>query len=306
MKVLIFGGSGTFGTAMTKQLLDKCELIIHFDRDEKNQYISKQNITDNKVVRVIGDIRDKEAVDNCIKTYKPNIVMLASAMKHIDKCEAYPDECRKTNIDGCVNVINSTIDNEVEKFVFLSTDKSANPTTIYGCSKLFIEMYIQAVDSKKTTMLTTRYGNVLGSNGSVIDIWRRLKEKGEPLKITDPNMTRFFMPISGKYGATDLVLYALENGNNKDLWIYKNKSCSIKQLADCISDNQISIGLRCIEKNDEALATITELNHSIIHNNIYYQINKNIKSDIEYKQPLTSDNAERFTYEELKELVDEC
>jgi UDP-N-acetylglucosamine 4,6-dehydratase/5-epimerase len=304
-RVLIFGGSGTFGTAMTKRLLGEVDLIIHYDRDEKNQHFSKLQVNDKKIIRVIGDIRDKDAVDNVIKTYKPDTIMLASAMKHIDKAQLYPDECRKTNIDGCINVINSAIDNEVPTLVFLSTDKATNPTTIYGCSKLFIEMFIQCVDSKSTRLLTTRYGNVLGSNGSVLDIWKKQAEKGEALTITNPNMTRFFMPISGKYGAIDLVLYAIENGNNKDLWIYKNKGCTIKELADLISDNQIEVGLRCEEKNDEALATIHELNHSKIHNDIYYQINKDIESNIKYTEPLTSYNCEKYTKDELKELLSE-
>lgn len=299
-KVLIFGGSGTFGTAMTKRLLDEASTIIHYDRDEKNQYFSKQTINDKKVIRVIGDIRDKEAVDNVIKTYKPDVIMLASAMKHIDKCEAYPDECRKTNIDGNINVINSAISNDIDKLIYLSTDKATNPTTIYGCSKLFVEMYIQAVDNKNTTLLTTRYGNVLGSNGSVLDIWKKQKASGQALTITNPEMTRFFMSIDQ---AIDLVLYALENGNNKDLWVYKNKSCTIKELANVISGHHIEIGLRCEEKNDEALLTINELNHSKLIDR-YYQVNKEIKSDIEYDKPLRSDNAERFTKKELLEIIE--
>lgn len=298
--VLIAGGSGTFGTAMTKRLLDEASTIIHYDRDEKNQYLSKQTINDKKVIRVIGDIRDKEAVDNVIKTYKPDVIMLASAMKHIDKCEAYPDECRKTNIDGNINVINSAISNDIDKLIYLSTDKATNPTTIYGCSKLFVEMYIQAVDNKNTTLLTTRYGNVLGSNGSVLDIWKKQKASGQALTITNPEMTRFFMSIDQ---AIDLVLYALENGNNKDLWVYKNKSCTIKELANVISEHHIEIGLRCEEKNDEALLTINELNHSKLIDR-YYQVNKEIKSDIEYDKPLRSDNAERFTKKELLEIIE--
>lgn len=300
-KILIFGGSGTFGTAMTKRIQDEAKIIIHFDRDEKNQYMSKQLNNNSKIIHVIGDIRDREAVDNVIVTYKPDVIMLASAMKHIDKCQAFPDECRKTNIDGCINVINSAISHDVDKLIFLSTDKATNPTTIYGCSKLFVEMYIQDVDSKNTTILTTRYGNVLGSNGSVLDIWKRQRDNGEPLTVTNPDMTRFFMSINQ---AIELVLYALENGSNKDLWVYNNKACTIKDLADCISDNQIITGLRCVEKNDEALLTINELEHSNLIGN-YYQINKNIINSNQFDKPFRSDNAERFTKEELKDLINE-
>ena len=301
--VLVFGGSGTFGTAMTKKIQDEAKLIIHFDRDEKNQYMSKQLNNNEKIVRVVGDIRDKEAVDNAISIYKPDVIMLASAMKHIDKCEAFPDECRKTNIDGCINVINSAISYNIDKVVFLSTDKATSPTTIYGCSKLFVEMYIQSVDSRNTTLLTTRYGNVLGSNGSVLDIWKRQRDNGEALTVTNPQMTRFFMSIGQ---AVDLVLYALENGSNKDLWVYNNKACTIKDLADCISENQIEVGLRCVEKNDEALLTVNELEHSNLLNNIYYQVNKNVLgTTFDDIQPFRSDNAERFTKEELMDLINE-
>jgi UDP-glucose 4-epimerase len=188
--------------------------------------------------------------------------------------------------------------------LFLSTDKATNPTTIYGCSKLFLEMYIKAVDSKNTKIITTRYGNILGSNGSVLDIWKRQKDNNEPITITNPQMTRFFMSIEQ---ALDLVLYALEYGNNKDLWVYNNKSCTIKDLADCISDNQVEIGVRCEEKNDEALLTVNELEHSVklsFNDGVeYYSYNKkNIKMR-DCDKPLRSDNAERFTKEELEALV---
>lgn len=300
-KILIFGGSGTFGTAMTQAIQDEAQMIIHFDRDEKNQYMSKQLNHNDKIIRVVGDIRDKEAVDNVISKYAPDVIMLASAMKHIDKCEAYPDECRKTNIDGCINVINSAISNNTPKLVFLSTDKATSPTTIYGCSKLFVEMYIQSVDSRNTTLLTTRYGNVLGSNGSVLDIWKRQRDNGEQLTVTNPEMTRFFMSIGQ---AVDLVLHAIENGQDKDLWAYNNKACTIKDLADCISTNQIEVGLRCVEKNDEALLTINELEHSNLQGD-YYQVNKNTKNDFSFDFPFRSDNAERFTKDELMELINE-
>lgn len=297
--ILIFGGSGTFGTAVTEKIQEEAKLIIHYDRDEKNQYMSKQLNHNEKITRVVGDIRDREAIDNVITKYSPDVIMLASAMKHIDKCEMYPDECRKTNIDGCINVINSAISHNVPKLIFLSTDKATSPTTIYGCSKLFVEMYIQSVDSRNTTLLTTRYGNVLGSNGSVLDIWRRQRDNGEAITVTNPEMTRFFMSIEQ---AVDLVLYALENGSDKDLWVYNNKACTIKDLADCISTNQVEVGLRCIEKNDEALLTINELEHSYLQGE-YYQVNKTIFNQKEYDKPFRSDNADRFTHDELMELV---
>lgn len=299
MKVVIFGGSGSFGTAMTRKLLDETNWeIVIYSRNEKLQFEHKQKINNDRVKYVIGDIRDYESVYNVLENV--NYVLLASAMKHIDKCEANPNECKKTNIDGCINVINASIERNVEKLVFLSTDKATNPTTLYGCSKLFVEMYCQCVDNKNTQIIRTRYGNVFGSNGSVAWVFDKLSRENKKLTITNPNMTRFFMSLDN---AVDLVYMALENGYHNDLWVYKNKSCTIKELADLFSDNQEVIGNRCEEKTDEALLTVNELNHSILYEDKYYRVNNDIDGDT-YTIPLQSDSAERLTRVELQEMLD--
>jgi len=299
MRVLIFGGSGSFGTAMTKRILEQYDdEIVIFSRNEKEQFNHKQKFNNERIKYIIGDIRDYEAVYNALEGV--DNVMLASAMKHIDKCENNPNECRKTNIDGCINVINASIERKVKKLIFLSTDKATNPSTIYGCSKLFVEMYCQCVDNKDTEIIRTRYGNVFGSNGSVAWIFDKLSREGKKLTITNPDMTRFFMSLDE---AVDLVIYALQKGKHKDLWVYKNKSCTIKELADLFSDNQEVIGNRCEEKTDEALLTVNELNHSTEYGN-YIRVNEEINNDYGYIRPLTSDTAERLTREELQELLD--
>ena len=305
-KVCIFGGSGSFGTAMTKLLLDKfndCEVII-YSRNEKLQFEHKQKIKSDRVKYIIGDIRDYDAVYNALENV--DLVILASAMKHIDKCEANPDECRKTNIDGCINVINASIERKVKKLVFLSTDKAQNPQTIYGTSKLFVEMYCQCVDNKNTIITTTRYGNVLFSNGSVGHIFNKLAKEGKPLTVTTnengESHRRFFMTINQ---ATDLVLYALLNGNHGDLFVYNNKQCNIEKLARAFSDDIQYIQERCIEKTDEALLSVNELNHSELINDKYYRVNKNIKSLWNYEEPFTTDNAEQLSDEELQDMIEE-
>lgn len=298
-RVLIFGGSGSFGTAMTKRILEQYDdEIVIFSRNEKEQFNHKQKFNNERIKYIIGDIRDYEAVYNALDGV--DYVMLASAMKHIDKCESNPNECRKTNIDGCINVINASIERKVKKVIFLSTDKATNPSTIYGCSKLFVEMYCQCVDNKDTEIIRTRYGNVFGSNGSVAWIFDKLSRENKKLTITNPDMTRFFMSLDE---AVDLVIYALQKGKHKDLWVYKNKSCTIKELADLFSDNQEVIGNRCEEKTDEALLTVNELNHSAEYGN-YIRVNEEINNDYGYIRPLTSDTAERLTREELQELLD--
>lgn len=297
-RVCIFGGSGSFGTAMTKRLLDTTDYeIVIFDRDEKAQFQHKQKFMNDRIRYIIGDIRDYFAVYNALEDI--DYVFLASAMKHIDKCESNPDECRKTNIDGCINVINASIDRKVKKLIFLSTDKATNPTTIYGCSKLFVEMYAQCVNNKDTDIIRTRYGNVFGSNGSVAWIFDKLSKEGNKLTVTNPDMTRFFMSLDE---AVDLVLYALDYGKNGDLWVYKNKSCTIKELADLFSENQEIIGNRCIEKTDEALLTINELKHSKEYGN-YIRVAKELDREGEFI-PFTSDSADRFTKEELQTLLE--
>jgi UDP-glucose 4-epimerase len=304
LKFMIFGGSGSFGTAMTKVLLEHfgndCEVVI-YSRNEKLQFEHKQKVgARDNVKYIIGDIRDYNAVYNALDGV--SYVILASAMKHIDKCESNPNECRKTNIDGCINVINASIERNVKKLVFLSTDKATNPTTIYGCSKLFAEMYCKCVDNKNTKIIRTRYGNVLGSNGSVAWIFDKLSREGKTLTVTNPDMTRFFMSLNQ---ATDLVLKALVDGEHGDLFVYNNKSCTIKELADIFSDNQEIIGNRCVEKTDEALLTVSELNHSELIDDTYYRVNDDIDNDYGYANPFQSDNAERLTRSELEEMVNE-
>lgn len=300
MKYLIVGGSGSFGTGMTKFLLDNTvDDIIIFSRGEKQQWEHKLKFNNSRIKYIIGDIRDREAVDKVMGNV--DYVFLASALKHIDKCEANPNECYKTNIMGCINVIDSAIEHGVKKLVFLSTDKAVNPTTIYGCSKLFIEMYIKSVNNKNTELIRTRYGNVFGSNGSVAWVFDKLSKEGKPLTVTNPDMTRFFMKLDD---AVKLVWKAKEDGHNGDLWVYNNKACTIQELADAFSSNQIVNGLRCIEKNDEALLATYELNHSERIGD-YFRINDSIKSDINYEIPLTSDNCERLTHEELLNMIDD-
>lgn len=300
MRYIIFGGSGSFGTAMTKKLLETTDAKIRiFDRNEKLQFEHKQKFNNPRIEYVIGDIRDYKAVYNALEDV--DYVFLASAMKHIDKCEANPDECKKTNIDGCINVINASIEREIKKLIFLSTDKATSATTIYGASKLFVELYCQAVDNKKTDIIRTRYGNVFGSNGSVAWIFDKLSKEGKTLTVTNPDMTRFFMKLDE---AIDLVLFALENGTNGDLFVYNNKACTIQELANLFSDKQEVVGQRCLEKTDEALLTVQELNHSMLYDNKYFRVNlKDIPLDDFYKEPLTSDNCGRLSQEELNDLL---
>lgn len=301
MRICIFGGSGSFGTAMCKYLIENTDNeVIVFDRNEKMQFEHRQKLDSDRIYYIIGDIRDYNAVYRVLDSV--DYVILASAMKHIDKCESNPDECRKTNIDGCINVINASIEKGVKKLVFLSTDKATNPTTLYGCSKLFVEMYCQCIDNKNTEIIRTRYGNVFGSNGSVAWVFDKLAKEGKSLTVTNPDMTRFFMSITQ---AVELVWYALNHGNHGDLWVYNNKSCTIEELAKLFSDDYNIVGNRCVEKTDEALLTVNELQHSDFIEDKYFRVNDSIENDYGYIRPFQSDSAERLTREELENMLNE-
>jgi len=297
--ILITGGTGSFGQAMTERLLqEEVKEIRIFSRNEKNQWEMKKKFNDSRLNFIIGDIKEFDSVNKAIENV--DYVFHSAALKHVLICQENPFEAINTNVLGSENVILASIKNKVDKLVCLSTDKSANASTTYGSTKYLMECMCKDIDSKDTKIILTRYGNVLGSSGSVIPLFKELKSQNKPLTITNRSNTRFFMQMSE---AIDLVLYALNNGNNKDMFVYNNKSADVGMVADCISDNQITIGSECIEKTDEALLTISELNHSELVDN-YFRINENIKSDIKYIDSLTSDNAPRFTKEELQTIID--
>lgn len=300
-KKILLTGNGSFANAMIDYLLktDVKEIRV-YSRNEEKQVASERKYNDSRIKFILGDIRDYnllyeslKGVDYCIHT---------AALKHVKKCEENPEECFSINIDGTRNVIMACINNNVPKLCCLSTDKAANACTTYGVSKYAGERFIVGVDNKNTTITMTRYGNVAGSSGSVIPYFKQLASEGKPLTLTDPNMTRFYIPIEK---AVSSVLYALEHGNHKDLVIYKSKSATVQQIADCISDNQVIVGIVKSEKTDEALLTERELNHSK-ETEDYYIYNEDYENDSKYTEPLTSDNATRYTQEELKELIGRC
>jgi UDP-N-acetylglucosamine 4,6-dehydratase/5-epimerase len=314
-KIILCTGNGSFANAMIERLLktDVKEIRI-YSRNEEKQVLSERKYEDTKLKFILGDIRDYKTlyqalkgVDYCIHT---------AALKHVKKCEENPLECFSINIDGTKNVINACIENKVQKLCCLSTDKAANACTTYGVSKYAGERIIVGVENKDTTITMTRYGNVAGSSGSVIPYFKQLASEGKPLTLTDPNMTRFYIPIEK---AVDSVIYALEHGNHKDLIVYKSKSATVQQIADCISDNQVVVGIIKSEKTDEALLTERELNHCYEDGDFFIYNEDNLVNEIEcqnldgtkynvkkYDKPLTSDNAERYTQEELKELINRC
>lgn len=265
-KLLISGGTGSFGNAVLKRFLDTdiAEIRI-FSRDEKKQDDMRKRYSNPKLKFYIGDVRDYQSVLNA--TRGVDYIFHAAALKQVPSCEFHPMEAVKTNVIGTDNVLEAAIQNEVKRVVCLSTDKAVYPINAMGISKAMMEKVMVAksrnVDESKTVICGTRYGNVMASRGSVIPLFIEQIRAGKSLSITDPNMTRFMMTLAD---AVDLVLYAFENGNSGDLFVQKAPAATVETLARALTsmlgqpEHPIQIiGTRHGEKLYEALLSREEM-----------------------------------------------
>ncbi len=234
-KLLITGGTGSFGNAVLKRFLDTdiAEIRI-FSRDEKKQDDMRKRYGSAKLKFYIGDVRDYQSVLNAMRGV--DFVYHAAALKQVPSCEFHPMEAVKTNVIGTDNVLEAAIQSDVKRVVCLSTDKAVYPINAMGISKAMMEKVMVAksrnLETTSTVICGTRYGNVMASRGSVIPLFIEQMRSGKPLTITDPSMTRFMMTLSD---AVDLVLYAFEHGNNGDLFVQKAPAATIEVLATALT-----------------------------------------------------------------------
>ncbi len=262
--LLITGGTGSFGTAVLHRFLDTDHFseIRIFSRDEKKQDDMRNLYKNDKIKYYIGDVRDYDSVKPV--TYDVDYIFHAAALKQVPSCEFFPMQAVKTNVEGTQNVIRAAASNGVKKVICLSTDKAAYPINAMGISKAMMEKVAvaEARNLKDTTVCLTRYGNVMASRGSVIPLFLKQIQKGEPITITDPNMSRFFMSLED---AVDLVLFAFEHGNPGDLFVNKAPAGSIGDLAKALIEltgKEVPIkiiGTRHGEKLYETLCTREEM-----------------------------------------------
>lgn len=265
--LLITGGTGSFGNAVLKRFLntDHFSEIRIFSRDEKKQDDMRHEIQNGKVKFYIGDVRDKRSVDSAMRGV--DYVFHAAALKQVPSCEFFPMQAVRTNVIGTENVLDSAAEHGVKNVVVLSTDKAAYPINAMGISKAMMEKVAIAKarslgENPETTICVTRYGNVMASRGSVIPLWIDQIKAGNPITITDPNMTRYMMTLDD---AVDLVLYAFEHGNSGDLFVQKAPAATLSILAQALkemlnSDNEVRvIGTRHGEKLYETLVTREEM-----------------------------------------------
>ena len=264
--LLITGGTGSFGNAVLNQFLDSgLKEIRIFSRDEKKQDDMRKKYKNNKIKFYIGDVRDYQSVLNTVRGV--DYIFHAAALKQVPSCEFYPLEAVKTNVLGTENVLEAAIANDVKKVVCLSTDKAVYPINAMGISKAMMEKVIVAksrlLESRKTVICTTRYGNVMASRGSVIPLFLRQILTNSPVTITDPEMTRFMMTLND---AVNLVLYAFAHGENGDIFVQKAPAATIDTLVNALKiitnkkDHVVeTIGTRHGEKVYEVLCSREEM-----------------------------------------------
>ncbi|MBE0650620.1 MAG: polysaccharide biosynthesis protein [Bacteroidales bacterium] len=263
--LLITGGTGSFGNAVLNRFLntDIKEIRI-FSRDEKKQHDMRVALNNPKVKFYIGDVRSYDSVEMAM--HGVDYVFQAAALKQVPSCEFFPIEATRTNVFGTENVIKAAISNQVKSVICLSTDKAAYPINAMGMSKALMEKVAVAasrnIPEGGTKVCLTRYGNVMASRGSVIPHFVEQIKHGEPITVTDPQMTRYLMSLDE---AVDLVLFAFQHGDQGDLFVQKAPASTIGDLAQAIkelfkADNPIEIiGTRHGEKLFETLCTREEM-----------------------------------------------
>lgn len=313
--ILVTGGTGSFGKKFIKKALEQdVKKVIVFSRDELKQYEMKQEFTDPRVRFFIGDVRDKERLVRAFDGV--DIVIHAAAMKHVDACEYNPFEAVKTNIHGAQNIIEAAIDRGVEKVIALSTDKACSPVNLYGATKLASDKLFVAGNSyageKKTSFSVVRYGNVVGSRGSVVPFFQKIKETGT-VPVTDERMTRFWITLDQ---GVQFVLDNLERMHGGEIFVPKIPSMRVMDLAKAIAPecNIEIVGIRPGEKLHEAMIMEDDSRQTVEFDD-YYIIQPEFpwwsKSFAEGGKPLaegfayTSDNNEDwYSVNKLKEVIE--
>ncbi len=318
--LLVTGGTGSFGHAVVDRFLstDIKEIRI-LSRDEKKQDDMRKDYDNPKLKFYIGDVRNYDSIVNAFRGV--DYVFHAAALKQVPSCEFYPMEAMRTNVVGSDNVISACVANHVKKAIFLSTDKAAYPINAMGISKAMMEKNVIARSRQMLPgdpiLCLTRYGNVMGSRGSVIPLFLHQIKEGKPLTVTNPNMTRFMMTLED---AVDLVLYAFEHGEQGDLFIQKAPAASLDTLAKAVMELQgvkgepTYIGTRHGEKLFETLVTEEEMPRGIDMGGFFCvkADNRDLNYD-EYftrgdkrfneAQAYTSHSTERLDVEGMKALL---
>lgn len=316
--ILITGGTGSFGHQMIKELIPyKPKIVRIFSRDEDKQHSMKMELEKEPIFKkmefIIGDVRDYDRLSTVTKDI--DIIFHAAALKQVPTVESHPYEAVKTNIFGAYNVVKAAVARKVKNVIAISTDKAVKPVNAMGMTKALQEKIMLSDDLTKdgTKFCCVRYGNVLGSRGSVIPLWNSKIDKKQPLPITHKEMTRFLLTLSE---AIDLVFYSLKYGNGGEIFVKKAPAAKMTDLALAYAELKTGtknyplefIGIRAGEKIDEILVSEEEMRHSIERKD-HFVITKEAKIDkfstkniISHEQ-YGSSNTKHLTINELKHIM---
>ena len=315
-KILITGGTGSLGTALIKKILEtNVETIRIFSRDEWKQVKMQSEISDKRLRFLIGDIRDKDRLSRALEDI--DIVIHAAALKQMPVAEYNPFEAVKTNIIGTENLIESCLDNNVETVLGIGTDKAVAPVNTYGATKFLMErLFISANFYKgnhKVKFLCVRYGNVLGSRGSIVPVFVNQIKNNKKISVTDPNMTRFNITMNE---ALELIFRALKNGKGGEVFVPKLKAYKVGDMKDAIiqalnaKDESEQISIRPGEKIHESLISFDELRNTFETEDDYIIVDKQLqngfKDDLKQtslKKQYSSDMVETISKSDLIELL---
>ena len=321
-KILITGGTGSLGQALTKHLLQKnVDTIRIFSRNESKQIEMESSFNDKRLRFLLGDVRDMERLNRAFEDV--DIVFHAAALKHVPVIEYNPFESIKTNVIGSQNVINACLENDVSKAICIGTDKAVSPLNTYGATKLLMEkLFVSAsnyLDKKKhkTKFIALRYGNVLGSSGSVIPKFIEQIKNKQKITITDPNMTRFSITMDD---ALNFIVRAAELGKGSEIFLPKLRAYTISDVKAALFEllentGEKVIGIRPGEKIDEILISTEEIRHGWEYENMYMLANTEIENiskkdelypgiqKIQNMETYSSKTAEKISIKELKSII---
>lgn len=316
--ILITGGTGSFGRQIILELMNlKPNTIKIFSRDEDKQYSMQQELSGKPILKkiefLIGDVRDYDRLYSVMKNV--DVVFHAAALKQVPTVEKHPYEAVKTNILGTYNIVKATVARDVKKVVAISTDKAVKPVNAMGMTKALQEKIILSDDLEKndTIFSCVRYGNVLGSRGSVIPVWDRKIAEKKPLPVTHPEMTRFMLTLNE---AIDLVFHSLKYSKGGEIFVKKAPSVKINDLAKAYAELKTGkknypikyIGIRAGEKLHEILVSSEEMRHTINEKN-HFVIKKQKLFDMDIKKrgnkftDYGSNNVKELSNTNLKKLL---
>ena len=316
-KILITGGTGSLGNALTQKILEsKATAIRIYSRGEGKQSEMKSNLNDGRLRFLIGDVRDKSRLSRALEDI--DIVIHAAALKQIPIAEYNPFEAVKTNVEGTQNLIESCLDNNVEKVLAIGTDKAVSPFNTYGATKFLMERLIVSANqykgTHKTKFMCIRYGNVLGSSGSVVPVFMKQITNNKKITMTDPIMTRFTITMNQ---ALESIFRAIKNGIGGEVFVPKLEAYRLGDLKDAVVEllnakNDIEIiSIRVGEKFHESLISVDEIRNTfetdedyILTDKIdnFVNVNNNMKKT-QLKNAYSSDKVKLISKEELKKML---